>query len=82
MGAADQARARSSRATWCSSSAPTGRETSPGHVGLVIGGGKMIEAYATGFPIRIAPYTGRDPIGFTRPWLHKGVAVPAVLASN
>ena len=48
----------------------------------MIGGGKMIEAYATGFPIRIAPYTGRDPIGFTRPWVHKGVAVPAVLASN
>jgi cell wall-associated NlpC family hydrolase len=59
-----------------------GTQTSPGHVGLVIGGGKMIEAYATGFPIRIAPYTGRDPIGFTRPWVHKGVAVPAVLASN
>jgi cell wall-associated NlpC family hydrolase len=59
-----------------------GTETSPGHVGLVIGGGKMIEAYATGFPIRIAPYTDRDPIGFTRPWVHKGVAVPAVLASN
>jgi cell wall-associated NlpC family hydrolase len=59
-----------------------GTPTSPGHVGLVIGGGLMIEAYATGFPIRIAPYTGRDPIGFTRPWVHKGVAVPAVLASS
>ncbi len=46
----------------------------PGHVGLVIGGGKMIEAYATGFPIRVAPYTGRDPIGFTRPWGHRGVS--------
>jgi cell wall-associated NlpC family hydrolase len=59
-----------------------GTQTSPGHVGLVIGGGKMIEAYATGFPIRIATYTDRSPIGFTRPWVHKGVAVPAVLASN
>jgi peptidoglycan DL-endopeptidase CwlO len=47
-----------------------GTSTSPGHVGLVIGGGKMIEAYATGFPIRVAPYGGRNPIGFTRPWLH------------
>ena len=28
----------------------------------------MIEAYATGFPIRIATYTNRDPVGFTRPW--------------
>ncbi len=32
-----------------------GTVISPGHVGLVIGGGKMIEAYATGFPIRVAP---------------------------
>jgi peptidoglycan DL-endopeptidase CwlO len=46
----------------------------PGHVGIVIGGGMMIEAYAVGFPIRIAPYGGRDPIGFTRPWAHKGVS--------
>jgi peptidoglycan DL-endopeptidase CwlO len=44
-----------------------GTPTSPGHVGLVIGDGKMIEAYATGFPIRVATYTGRAPIGFTRP---------------
>jgi hypothetical protein len=28
----------------------------------------MIEAYATGVPIRIASYTNRDPIGFTQPW--------------
>jgi cell wall-associated NlpC family hydrolase len=59
-----------------------GTQTSPGHVALVIGGGKMIEAYATGFPIRISTYAGRQPIGFTRPWLHKGVSVPAVLASS
>ena len=44
-----------------------GTPTSPGHVGLVIGGGKMIEAYATGFPIRVSTYTNRDPMGFTRP---------------
>ncbi len=53
-----------------------GTPTSPGHVGLVIGGGMMIEAYATGYPIRIAPYASRDPIGFTRPWAHSG-AQPA-----
>jgi len=52
-----------------------GTATAPGHVGLVIGGGLMIEAYATGFPIRVAPYSGRDPIGFTRPWAHAGVVV-------
>jgi cell wall-associated NlpC family hydrolase len=51
-----------------------GTPTAPGHVGLVIGGGLMIEAYATGFPIRIAPYGGRDPVGFTRPWTHAGVS--------
>ncbi len=51
-----------------------GTQTSPGHVGLVIGGGLMIEAFATGFPIRIAPYGGRDPVGFTRPWAHARVS--------
>jgi cell wall-associated NlpC family hydrolase len=50
-----------------------GTVTSPGHVGLVIGRGLMIEAYATGFPIRIAPYRNRAPVGFTRPWAHSGV---------
>src|SRR5580698_1763230 len=55
-----------------------GTTTSPGHVGLVIGGGKMIEAFATGFPIRIAPYGGRQPIGFTRPWARSGVSVTAL----
>jgi peptidoglycan DL-endopeptidase CwlO len=50
-----------------------GTRASPGHVGLVIGGGLMIEAYASGFLIRIAPYGYRDPVGFTRPWAHRGV---------
>jgi cell wall-associated NlpC family hydrolase len=45
-----------------------GTPTSPGHVGLVIGNGQMIEAFATGFPIRIASYTNRGPVGFTQPW--------------
>jgi peptidoglycan DL-endopeptidase CwlO len=52
-----------------------GTRIAPGHVGIVIGGGLMIEAYSTGFPIRIAPYGDRDPVGFTRPWAHSGVAV-------
>jgi cell wall-associated NlpC family hydrolase len=55
-----------------------GTVTSPGHVGLVIGNGQMIEAFATGFPIRIATYTDRDPVGFTRPWANPSVN-PAVL---
>ena len=58
-----------------------GTPTSPGHVGLVIGGGKMIEAYATGFPIRVATYTNRDPIGFTRPWANAANASASQLAS-
>ena len=33
-----------------------GTPQAPGHVGIVIGDGKMIEAYATGYPIRIATY--------------------------
>jgi cell wall-associated NlpC family hydrolase len=41
--------------------------TNPGHVGLVIGHGKMIEAYATGFPIRVVGYRRSDLIGFTDP---------------
>jgi cell wall-associated NlpC family hydrolase len=52
-----------------------GTRQSPGHVGLVIGKGMMIEAFASGFPIRIARYTGRQPVGFTRPWAHAGVHV-------
>jgi peptidoglycan DL-endopeptidase CwlO len=52
-----------------------GTATAPGHVGLVIGNGLMIEAYATGFPIRIAPYGDRDPVGFTRPWAQSAQAV-------
>ena len=61
-----------------------GTPTSPGHVGLVIGGGKMIEAYATGFPIRISTYGTPSSagglsqvVGFTRPWAHAGVTLPA-----
>ena len=57
-----------------------GTVKAPGHVGLVIGDGQMIEAYATGFPVRISTYgTPTSPggdnqvVGFTRPWAHVGV---------
>ena len=60
-----------------------GTPASPGHVGLVIGGGKMIEAYATGFPIRISTYGSSTSaagdgqvVGFTRPWADAGVTLP------
>jgi peptidoglycan DL-endopeptidase CwlO len=46
-----------------------GTDTDPGHVGLVVDPAThtMIEAYANGFPIRVASYAGRGAIGFTRP---------------
>jgi peptidoglycan DL-endopeptidase CwlO len=57
-----------------------GTSTSPGHVGLVIGHDQMLEAYATGFPIRISsfgtpssPQGDQTVVGFTRPWAHSGV---------
>jgi cell wall-associated NlpC family hydrolase len=59
-----------------------GTPTAPGHVGLVIGGGKMIEAFATGVPVRVATYTGRDPVGFTRPWANASVSAGSQLAAN
>ena len=59
-----------------------GTVASPGHVGLVIGPDLMIEAYATGFPIRIAAFGDSkaaagdtNPVGFTRPWAHPGIAL-------
>jgi cell wall-associated NlpC family hydrolase len=55
-----------------------GTPASPGHVGIVISKGKMIEAYATGYAIRISTYgTATSPggdqtvVGFTRPWAHR-----------
>jgi len=61
-----------------------GTVTSPGHVGLVIGNGEMVEAYATGFPIRISTYGkpssapgDQDPVGFTRPWAQTGTVINA-----
>jgi peptidoglycan DL-endopeptidase CwlO len=60
-----------------------GTPTDPGHVGLVIGKNQMIEAYATGFTIRISGFGtstsapgDQTVIGFTRPWLHAGVHIP------
>ena len=44
-----------------------GTMTSPGHVGIVIGHGDMIEAYGTGYPIRYASYDRPDLVGFTDP---------------
>jgi cell wall-associated NlpC family hydrolase len=45
-----------------------GTMTAPGHVGIVIGNGYMIDAPTTGMNIQIQPYTGQpDLVGFTDP---------------
>jgi hypothetical protein len=53
-----------------------GTAASPGHVGLVVDPARhlMIEAYATGYPIRYSQYGtpgsapgDQDPVGFTDP---------------
>ncbi|HXP21126.1 MAG TPA: bifunctional lytic transglycosylase/C40 family peptidase [Streptosporangiaceae bacterium] len=54
-----------------------GTAKSPGHVGLVIGGGMMIESPSPGLFVRITPYTNRGAVGFTRPWAHRGVQLTA-----
>jgi cell wall-associated NlpC family hydrolase len=57
-----------------------GTPSSPGHVGIVVGNGMMIEAYATGVPVRMVSYRSNYPggplVGFTRPWSRAGVATP------
>ena len=59
-----------------------GTPTAPGHVGLVIGPNLMIEAYATGFPLRVSPFGTPKAapgdtvvVGFSRPWAHAGVTL-------
>jgi cell wall-associated NlpC family hydrolase len=51
-----------------------GTPQAPGHVGIVIGGGEMIEAYAAGFPVRVSTYGqpfspagDQVVVGFSRP---------------
>ena len=44
-----------------------GTMTSPGHVGIVTGHGQMIEAYASGYPVRYASYDRPGLVGFTDP---------------
>lgn len=51
-----------------------GTPTSPGHVGLIIGKNRMVEAYAPGYPIRYStfglpssPPGDQDPVGYVKP---------------
>ncbi|MBO2460320.1 C40 family peptidase [Actinomadura violacea] len=48
-------------------SGPGTSARNPGHVGLVIGAGKMIAAPHTGTVVQIQPYTRPSLLGFTRP---------------
>ena len=57
-----------------------GTPTSPGHVGLVIGHDKMIDAYATGVPVQVATFGTPSSlegltqvVGFARPWAQAGL---------
>jgi peptidoglycan DL-endopeptidase CwlO len=56
-----------------------GTPAQPGHVGLVVGKNLMIEAYATGFPIRVSAFgTAQSPagdetvVGYAQPWPNTG----------
>jgi cell wall-associated NlpC family hydrolase len=53
-----------------------GTVTAPGHVGMVIGGGLMIESPAPGLEVRITSYLNSGAVGFTRPWAHSVRAAP------
>jgi peptidoglycan DL-endopeptidase CwlO len=61
-----------------------GTPTAPGHVGLVIGKNKMIEAYANNFPVRISTFgTAQSPpglsqvVGYAQPWPATAGKAPA-----
>jgi cell wall-associated NlpC family hydrolase len=50
-----------------------GTRSAPGHVGIVISHGMMIDAPSPGLQVRIEPYSVAGAIGFTRPWAHGGI---------
>jgi cell wall-associated NlpC family hydrolase len=52
-------------------SGPGTSASNPGHVGLVIGGGKMIAAPHTGTVVQVQPYRRSTLLGFTRPTAHQ-----------
>jgi cell wall-associated NlpC family hydrolase len=67
-----------------------GTTAAPGHVGLVIAKNTMIEAYATGTPIRISTFgTAQAPpgdgavVGYAQPWPNSAVpATPSAAPSG
>ena len=59
-----------------------GTTKAPGHVGIVIGHGLMIDAPSPGLQVRIEPYANSGAVGFTRPWAHPGVKQSPALATG
>ena len=59
-----------------------GTRSAPGHVGIVIGHGMMIDAPSPGLQVRIGPYSVAGAIGFTRPWAHAGIKQTPALATR
>jgi peptidoglycan DL-endopeptidase CwlO len=67
-----------------------GTTAAPGHVGLVIGKNTMIEAYATGTPVRVSTFgTPQSPpgdnvvVGYAQPWPNTAAqATPSATASG
>ncbi|MEU4820334.1 bifunctional lytic transglycosylase/C40 family peptidase [Actinomadura sp. NPDC023710] len=57
-------------------SGPGTSTNSPGHVGLVIGGGKMIAAPHTGTVVQVQSYRRSTLLGFTRPAAHRRAKAP------
>jgi cell wall-associated NlpC family hydrolase len=49
-----------------------GTPKAPGHVGIVIGGGLMIESPSPGLEVRISSYRNSGAVGFTAPWDRAG----------
>jgi len=61
-----------------------GTRAAPGHVGLVVGKNLMIEAYATGFPVRVSAFgTAQSApgdgavVGYAQPWPNNASKVAA-----
>ncbi|NEA28824.1 NlpC/P60 family protein [Actinomadura bangladeshensis] len=52
-------------------SGPGTAANNPGHVGLVVGGGKMIAAPHTGTVVQVQSYRRSTLLGFTRPTAHR-----------
>lgn len=58
-----------------------GTPKAPGHVGLVIGGGLMVESPSPGLQVRITSYLNSGAVGFTAPWERNGTKTGTQLSA-